>query len=426
MREDPGLLPGLATLLLLGLLSGALLGATTRHRETLRFQWTLFGAALTIRFAVSVGIYVMGLVHLTGDEDASGWVAGIGLYERWKQQEIPLWGLPLEMYVQALTRGNGYGVALGGLFFVTGSPYRLVAAALNGCCGALAAVFAYRAAATLFSSEVGRQAGWWCCLFPSLVLWSSLTIKEPVILFLEAAAVYGCLRLQESSKPSVGHILLVANAVVALHVFRFYAAYIVLFSVVGSLLAGLFLRRGRARTQGLSAAAILALVMATGVLRKTSPVLGYLTPRTAEAVRSRLAGDQRSPGSRTGVRPRRRNLSSFVLGTLAGGAHLLLAPFPWQFGGSSLRMRATLPEMIYWWWLLAIGVLPGAVYCARQRLPDVLVLLLFILGFGLLYSAVFGNVGLVFRQRAQLLPWLFAFGAMGLQRRRERLRGEAA
>jgi hypothetical protein len=41
----------------------------------------------------------------------------------------------------------------------------------------------------------------------------------------------------------------------------------------------------------------------------------------------------------------------------------------------------------------------------------------FILGLGLLYSMTFGNIGLVFRQRAQLLPWLFVLAAVGLEQR---------
>ncbi len=39
------------------------------------------------------------------------------------------------------------------------------------------------------------------------------------------------------------------------------------------------------------------------------------------------------------------------LALMYGGAHLLLAPFPWQLGGASLRMILTLPELLFWWYL---------------------------------------------------------------------------
>ena len=109
--------------------------------------------------------------------------------------------------------------------------------------------------------------------------------------------------------------------------------------------------------------------------------------------------------------------SGFALGTAVGAAHLLLAPFPWQLGGASLRMLLTLPEVLVWWWLFFVGLVPGVWQAIRTRFGEVLPLLLFICGMGLLYSMMFGNVGLIVRQRAQLLPWLLIFAVLGLQSR---------
>jgi hypothetical protein len=100
-----------------------------------------------------------------------------------------------------------------------------------------------------------------------------------------------------------------------------------------------------------------------------------------------------------------------------GGAHLLLAPFPWQLGDASLRMLLTTPELAVWWWLVFMGLIPGAWHICRTRLADTQPMLFFIIGLGLLYSMMFGNVGLIFRQRAQLLPWLLIIAVVGLERR---------
>ena len=80
-------------------------------------------------------------------------------------------------------------------------------------------------------------------------------------------------------------------------------------------------------------------------------------------------------------------------------------------------MVLTIPELAVWYFLFFWGVLPGLWYAARNRLNDIQPLLVFICGLGLLYSLMFGNVGLVYRQRAQLLPWLFIFAAVGLEQR---------
>src|SRR5438270_4717981 len=52
--------------------------------------------------------------------------------------------------------------------------------------------------------------------------------------------------------------------------------------------------------------------------------------------------------------------TGFSMSALIGGAHLLLAPFPWQLGGGSTRLLLTLPEQIAWWWLFVFRVIPGA------------------------------------------------------------------
>jgi hypothetical protein len=83
-------------------------------------------------------------------------------------------------------------------------------------------------------------------------------------------------------------------------------------------------------------------------------------------------------------------------------------------------MLLVAPEMVYWWWLVLAGVLPGLRFSLRHRLNDVLPLLAMLIGFGLLYSVTFSNVGLIYRQRAQLLPWLLTFAAVGIEQRRQR------
>jgi hypothetical protein len=111
---------------------------------------------------------------------------------------------------------------------------------------------------------------------------------------------------------------------------------------------------------------------------------------------------------------------------LIGAVHLLLAPFPWQLASGSLRMLMVAPEMVYWWWLVFAGVIPGFGFALRRRFNDILPLLAMLIGFGLLYSVTFMNVGLIYRQRAQLMPWLLTFAAVGLEQRQQRRRAQFA
>lgn len=412
LNEDPGLLPGFILAILLGLLGAMLLFVGGRHRTARGFQLRLFVVAFALRFGLSLAIYQFGLIRYVGDEDASGWSMGAGLAAQWHSQGVSVFELPFR-FAECFSGGHrGYYYLLGVFFYLTDSPYRLVAAALNGWMGALTVVFTYRVARTLFSDWVANRAGWWACFFPSMLIWSALTVKEPVVILLETVALYGCVRLREVGV-SPRHLLLCAACVTLLIPFRFYAAAVVGVAVILSLVAGNIVRPQRAFSAVLLAAVVFPVVFGAVSLaaRERKYDLDYV-----QSFRSNVATG--GFGTNSGVETNfdMKTPGGFTLGTAVGAAHLLLAPFPWQLRGS-VRMLATAPELVYWWWLVFAGVLPGLLYAVRKRLPDVLSSLVFIGGFGLLYSMLFGNVGLIFRQRAQLLPWLLIFAAVGLEQR---------
>jgi hypothetical protein len=297
---------------------------------------------------------------------------------------------------------------------------------LNCFFGALTAVFVYRIARALFSARVAAYAGWATALFPSLLVWSATTVKEPVIIFLETLALYGCVRLRQSGF-SPRHLLLCAAMILALVPFRFYAAYLVGAAVLLSLVAPA-LRQPRTGVMAVVLAAVLAPVLiGTGLFARHEAELERFDLQRVQAFREAVSTGDARWGARSGVRTEHdlRTTPGFGMALLVGGAHLLLAPFPWQLGGGSLRMLLTLPELLVWWWMFFFHLLPGLRYVLRWRLIDVSPLLLQVAGFGLLYSLMFGNVGLALRQRAQLLPWLFIIAAVGMEQRAAARRARA-
>jgi hypothetical protein len=415
--EDQGLLPGIALACLFAIAGCALVLMGRRHRATLHAQIRLFLIAFGVRLALALAIYQFGLVQYVGDEDAVGWHLGAVLADQWKDQGVTLLELPFRLGEVFEVQNRGYQYMLGAFFYITDSPYRLAAATLNCFFGALTVVLAYRIAATLFSDWVATRVGWWTCLFPSMLIWAALTVKEPVVIFMETLALYGCVRLRELG-PSPRHLLLCAVCILALLPFRFYAGYLVALAVILSLTAGDLVRPRRWIAALMLLGVLVPVVVGTGILAGHERQAPKFDLDYVQSYRKTVATGGEKSGAGSGVETDydMRTPLGFGLGTAVGAAHLLLAPFPWQFRGS-LRMLATAPELIYWWWLVFAGLIPGIVYCVRHRLADVLSLLVFVGGFGLLYSMMFGNVGLIFRQRAQLLPWLLIFAAVGLQQR---------
>ena len=407
------MVPG--TLLFIGLaIFGCMaMSFTWNHRGTLRFQIALFLAAFGTRFAFSIWVYQFGLVKVLHDEDSSGWVMGVPLQQQWVQQRLTLLDLPYTLLGAFHGEHYGYKYLLGALFYVVNSPTRMVAAVLNCFFGALTVVFAYRIARTLFSEWVAIRVGWWTCLLPSLIVWSGQTVKEPAVIFLETLALYGCVNLKRSGF-SVRHVALCAAAAVLVIPFRFYVAYITAGTIISSLLLPQLTQRRMSIGSALIIVILLApLLLLSGVLIRHESQFDRFDAKFISTYRHGL-----TVGAGSGVKTDYdiRTNQGLAMATLTGGTYLLLAPFPWELGGS-LRKMLTTPELFIWWWLVVVGLIPGLWYTVRKRFSDVQPLLFFVVGLGLLYSVTFGNVGLAYRQRAQLLPWLVIIAMVGLEQR---------
>jgi 4-amino-4-deoxy-L-arabinose transferase-like glycosyltransferase len=410
---DIGMVPGTLLFIVLAIFGCVALLFTWNHRDSVRFQMALFLVALSTRFAFSIWVYQLGLVTVLHDEDSSGWLMGVPLQQQWVQQRLSLLDLPYTLLGAFQGEHFGYKYLLGALFYIVNSPTRMVAAVLNCFFGALTVVFAYRIARTLFSEWVAIRVGWWTCLLPSLIVWSGQTVKEPAVIFLETLALYGCVNLRRCSF-SFRHVALCAAATVLVIPFRFYVAYIIAGAIISSLLLPHLTRRRVSIGSALTAIILLVpLLLVSGVLVRHESQFDRFDANFISTYRHGL-----TVGAGSGVETNYdiRTNYALAMATLEGSAYLLLAPFPWDLGGS-LRKMLTTPELFVWWWLVAVALIPGLWYTIRKRFSDVQPLLFFVVGLGLLYSVTFGNVGLAYRQRAQLLPWLVIIAMVGLEQR---------
>jgi hypothetical protein len=236
-----------------------------------------------------------------------------------------------------------------------------------------------------------------------------------VVIFLETVALYACVHLKQSGF-AVRYILLCSASVLLLYPFRFYAAFL---AAAAAALTLILPKVGQTKSSYKSALAIAALIIplavSSGILARSEAEFERFDLEQIQRFRENVA-DGTGSGVKSGYDV--RTTSGFVIGTAVGAAHLLLAPFPWQLGGGSMRMVLTLPELLVWWWLVFAGLGFGFWYSVRNKPLEVMPLIVFLFGLGMLYSMMFGNVGLIFRQRAQLLPWLLIFAVVGLEQRK--------
>ena len=100
-----------------------------------------------------------------------------------------------------------------------------------------------------------------------------------------------------------------------------------------------------------------------------------------------------------------------------GLAYFLFSPFPWQIT-STLKLFA-LPEMLLIYGLTP-AILRGIRYTVRTRFREALQILLVTSLLTLSYALGEGNVGTLYRHRAQVISFFLIFAAVGLELRKRR------
>jgi prepilin signal peptidase PulO-like enzyme (type II secretory pathway) len=107
-----------------------------------------------------------------------------------------------------------------------------------------------------------------------------------------------------------------------------------------------------------------------------------------------------------------------------GMLYFLGSPFPWQV--LSPRQIMALPDVLLWYALLS-GIFMGLLHLVRSRFRDASMLLITMAVITILYSLVEGNIGIIFRHRAQIIAPTMVLAGIGIAlRRRKRAEQKSA
>lgn len=310
-----------------------------------------------------------------------------------------------------------WSVVIAAIYRVAGSS-PLGPAMLNVFLGTWVGLPVYHLALRL-SGDHRRVARWSAVLavfFPSLVLWSTLTIRDTAVVFVITGITLLFDRLRD--RVPVGRLVALFAGLAVLAAFREYLfVLIALGAGVGLIVA----RSDRpVRSFVVGSLVMFVVVFAYHQTGVGGRVLGDVSLERAETIRR---GFQAFAGSAYGEGYDISTPSGALSFLPVGLVHFLLAPFPWAIG--SLLQMATLPETLVWYALFPV-TLYGIYVAVRADLRRHMVVLSVILTITLSYALVAGNVGTAYRHRAQMLPILFIFTGAGLwelyRRRQERRR----
>src|SRR5690606_8184895 len=135
--------------------------------------------------------------------------------------------------------------------------------------------------------------------------------------------------------------------------FRLYAAYL---SIMAVTLALVLPAKGFGKMRVMPAIGVgglaLVLIFMTGAFAQHEAQIEQFDLEQVERFKRAVATGRYGSGSGVEQNYDLHTPSGFSLALLSGGAHLLLAPFPWQLaGGGTLGKLASAPELVGWWWL---------------------------------------------------------------------------
>jgi hypothetical protein len=306
-----------------------------------------------------------------------------------------------------------------GYFYLNAVSFYLFSSAfplklLNAFVGAASIRYVYLLSDALFGAGVARRAAVLYCVFPSVVLWSALNIRDAWVILL---ILYLSWKSHEivsgySHRALAGFFV----AVLALTTFRDYLFYVVAIPPVIAILIG---RRGHlARNFFLAmlAASGLMLMIQQGAAQSAHSRMSL--EAIAKARQDLTTGADSAFHEHVDIATPGKALAFLPIGV----AYFLLSPFPWQI--TSFLKAFSLPEM-----LLLYGLVPAMVrglrHAVGQHFRQCLQPLLLTGLLTVSYALGEGNVGTLYRHRAQVIAFYLMFAGVGLELRHQQRQPQA-
>lgn len=394
----------------LSILAGAIfvlgnLAIVASRKEDRRFIIRLWLGALALRILFAFVVYNLGLRDRIAPDWGTYDAFGNELYRFWQGDNTGTWlNSPEAQY------RSGWG-----MYYYVATVYSIIgrnpfAIQLMSCVfGASACVLVYENARLIYPvKRVYRLAGILCAVVPSMVIWTSQGIKEPLIVFLLSAILYLTMRLCDRVR--VTDTLLLLLSLLGVYALRHYVFYVAFMASAAALLFSAKQFSPKRILQGSLVVLVIGVAFSyygAGEVAEKSFDLQRL--QAGREWSAKVSGS--GYGGDVDITDTRAALAYLPLGTLI----FLFAPLPWMI--RNINHVILLPEMIVWWASIPF-LLRGFWFSVRQRLRASLAISLFTIGLTFSYALFLTNFGTAHRMRVQILGFFIIFLSVGWELRR--------
>lgn len=289
---------------------------------------------------------------------------------------------------------------LNGVLSLVFSNVRWVGAAINAFVGVFVAWLFGHLGAKVYTPEVGRRVFLVALFFPSLVIWSSMNLRDVWSHLALATMLIAIQSLRD--RFSLVNLGLVALSFFWVYVIRSYLIPIVFLAAVMSYVV-------------VSARqipyAIVGLLMLGVFVNNFGDTLGFqpelMSTQSLEKIQSMRQGLAYG-GSAYGTDVDTTTVSGTLLYLPQAILRFLFSPYPWAI--RSWQQALTLVEGFFWYYIAYLAV-RRIIADATRQLPRIAVIFFSLLMLTIPYALVAGNEGTAYRHRAQVLFLFFIFAA---------------
>ena len=379
--------------------AGIWLGRRLLPRSAGPQVFKIFLAAVAVRALLVPVLHFTGISLSFAPDEAS--------FSRIGSQMAMYWSGDLDYPFRARFSTERFFFYVNGVVFWCAGYVKFLPKFVNVIVGSLVSVYAYKIGRALFNQQIGIIAMALVAFFPSMVLWSSVNIRDPWAFLAVTAIVWHLvqLRYRVATRPIIAVFLWLfllfnlreSTAVVAA------ASVIMTFVVVR--------REHVHRNVVVGLALCAALLLGFHYLGLTSRHLTASASEALETMEQIHQGLSQGSGAYGGAGEDISTASGALSWLPRGMAYFLFGPFPWQVR-SGLQLSA-LPETLVWYFFL-YQALVGMRFVVRHGRIEAWVVAIVAINLTLIYSLVEGNVGTAYRHRAQVLPLYLILSAVGV------------
>jgi hypothetical protein len=375
--------------------------------------------------AIVIHLFAVGLLNLTNlnralapDSHGFRW-CGVFIAESWSDPSYDAtWhaeGRPRTEMCPSYKARSFYQHLNGVIEWLIGieTYTHVITGLMNTFIGLLAAWIFGKIAGRLYGPHAQQKTFLYIAYFPSLIVWTSINLRESWSFLLLAGAVYLGMKLRE--RFNLRDLLLFAACVICM---QFIRNYLVALIALGTLLSFVAVRIRQVPAAIVTAGVIFLII--TSLASRFGFTAQELDLQSQLELANAMHRGLAYGGSAFGVDADISTPMGALLYLPRGLSMFLLGPFPWSV--DSWREMLALPETIVWYFLLFAAV-RQIIYGVKHHLAKIALPLSLTVVICLAYGLVEGNVGTAYRHRAHAVLILLVFAAGDAARRaRDRTR----